>query len=220
MNTENEIIRRGRCVRPGTTVLYLGVLLWFLFLGLSPLGAQAGAAAPAPEAETSLVITPEDAGESPQGTPGELQTGVGVWDVIRMILILGIVVALVYAFLYFMKKASKIGTTSLEGVKVLGSQVLTGNRVLYVVDVAGEVLLLGAGDASVTLIKEITDPEVRDSLRLQASRQQTTSLTFQEILKRFTPLKGSDGKEGTLSADSGKSSVDFLKKQRERLKKL
>ena len=190
-----------------------------LLLVAGALNSQATPAAPITD-ETALTITDEGT-PTPPGANGEatqaLTGDVGVWDFVRMIFILAVVVGLVYAFIYFMKKAGKIGNPTLEGVQILGSQILTGNRVLYVVDVAGEVLLLGAGDASITLIKEITDPEVKDALRRQSSKvQETASTGFSQFLQKFmkTTLKT------PLSADSEKTSVDFLKKQRERLKKM
>ena len=198
---------------------FLLFLLCLLFLVLGGvLTAQGGPAPTAVLDETSLTIS-DDGAEVGTGTqtPVAVAGDVGIWDFVRMLFILGVVVGLIYVFLYFMKKAGKIGSNSLEGIQILGTQMISGSRALYVVDVAGEVLLLGAGDASITLIKEITDPEVRDALRLQASKQQETAKTgFNQILQKFMK----NNQMPLLSADSEKTSVDFLKKQRERLKKL
>jgi len=76
--------------------------------------------------------------------------------------------ALVIALAYFASRflGQKIGRFAATGDnKVLLSLPLGANRGIYVVEVAGKVLILGVTDHSVNLLQEITDPAVLEKLR-------------------------------------------------------
>jgi flagellar protein FliO/FliZ len=104
-------------------------------------------------------------------------------------------------------------------VKVLHNHALAGNKALLLVEVGNEILLLGTADGGVNFIKQITDSETVDALRLAASE------------RKMLPLRGSfAGIIGTMLGQREKirpkidepveNSTDFIKKQRERLKNL
>ena len=73
--------------------------------------------------------------------------------------------------------------------------------------------LVGSADGGVDLISEITDPESRDSLRLAAAEEKPSGRrSFQAVLAEiFRPARN----QATMG-----DSLGFLKRQRDRLKKL
>ncbi len=140
------------------------------------------------------------------------------WDFIRMLLIFAAVIGVIYLLYKLLRKAGapKIGETRL--LKVLSSQSLGGNRSLHLVEVGNAVYLVGAGESAVSLVAEITEKETLDNIRLQASVE-----TGVGGRRSFADLMGGMfGRGGGKTASTGLHplSTEFLKKQRERLKKM
>ena len=103
----------------------------------------------------------------------------------------------------------------LRFVQVLETRNLSGNRNIHLVEVGNHMLLVGSSENGVNLIAEITDQETRDGIRLKASETRAEPVKrFADILKGFLPKGGK-----TPPTESGES-FDFMKKQKERLKKL
>lgn len=179
----------------------------------APSAAPAGTAAGGTVDETNLTIpdTPQANSPAASSTPG-----FGVWDLVRMVIILALVVAAIYGLFYLIRRGSgqkKIAETEL--IKLLGSQGLPGNRWLHLVNVQKQVFLIGSSDASVSLIAEITDQESIDELRFQAQTETPAKpKNFAELLGGFF----GGGPAG--SAAGGGAPLEFIKRQRDRLKKL
>jgi flagellar protein FliO/FliZ len=138
--------------------LTLSALLALPALAQAEVSVDAGAAAvtaPAPAApEPELPRS-----EPPEGAGGELDLG---WTLLRTAVVLGVVIALVYLTL-------NVGLRRLLGIKALGAAgvvkvlervPLDQRRTLYVVEAAGEVLLVGASDGSLGLITRLDPAEV------------------------------------------------------------
>lgn len=129
--------------------------------------AEAPAPAPAPALDLKPVI-PEP--EIPKSEPPELageELNLG-WTLVRTIIVLGMVIGLVYLSL-------NVGLRKLLGIKpVVGTSLVTvlervsldQKRSLFVVQAAGEVLLIGGSENSLTLISKLDAAEV-DKLRAQ-----------------------------------------------------
>lgn len=141
-----------------------------------------------------------------------------VWDYLKMLLILGLVLGMIWGFVWFMRRLSGQGQRADPLIRVLHSHTLSGSRTLQVVEVGPDVLLVGTGDAGVTLVKDLTGTEAADAFRLASSQSGPGSRTkFGDLVAEllgFRPRLRPD-----ISAPADNSS-DFLKKQRERLKKL
>jgi flagellar protein FliO/FliZ len=176
-------------------------------------GAAQAAAAPVNESE--LLITEGPAAGAPAAGAGQGAVGsaVSVWDFVRMLLVLALVVAAIYLVLRFLRKKAGRRVQENDLIRVMGSRTLAGTRSLHVVEVGRGVYLVGSSDGGVELIAEITDKESLDSLRLKAAEEQTAGRrTFQSALADiFRPARG--------PATMG-DSLGFLKRQRDRLKKL
>lgn len=205
-----------------------------MLLAPAALGAQErGTEVPAGMAETSsaagesrlpdestLLLTPGERSEAePVSAPA---VGVSAWDFIRMLLILAAVVASIYGFFFLLRKAAGREVRSSGLIRVIGSQTLSGNRAVHLVRVGNQAFLVGSGDSAVGLIAEITDRETLDEIALeQSSSGPVEHRTFQEL---FTGLfsKGAV-KPGAGAAGSGgmvDGSVEYMKRQQERLRKL
>lgn len=166
--------------------------------------------------ETTFVFT-DNGEESQSNTPDRTGAVFGIWDFIRMIFVLALVVALIYGFFYLLKRISAPKDGGLRLVRVLETRNLSGNRNLHLVEVGNQILLVGSSDTGVTLITEVTDKETVDGIKLMESEAASAApgKNFADLLKGFWGKKG--GPEAGPSADL---SLEFIKKQHERLKKM
>ncbi|TFH04027.1 MAG: hypothetical protein E4H09_04265 [Spirochaetales bacterium] len=154
--------------------------------------------------ESTLVIGEE----SSVGGAGITVSPFSFWDLLRMVLVLGCVVAVIYIIFHFLKKSGsgRLGNNSF--IRVLGSQTLPGNRAIYLVEVGGQVFMIGAGGDSVNLLAEITDKESIDEMMLRAGDVNAGSR------KSFGDLVSGLLKTGQTG------SMDLMRNQRERLQRL
>jgi flagellar protein FliO/FliZ len=202
----------------------------FVFLAGGNLRAQEGGAdISAPERtasertaidESTLVLGEEAApSEAPEGAALSV---FGVWDFLRMVLVLAIVVGLIYGIFHFIKKAASPRDGGVRFIRVLETRPLTGNRHLHLVEVGNAVLLVGSAETGVRLVSEISDRQTLDDIRLAASRTGPAPGNFVDALKgvfggsrRSVPVPGEQSASGAERADS----LEFMKKQKDRLKK-
>jgi len=197
------------------------VLLAALVLGSA--GVLAAQTAPSPVAasptpaplpdEKTLTISDNAA---PAATPAPA-ADITVWDFVKMIFILALVIGLILGFVWFMRRIQGQGSTADSPIKVLHSQTLGGSRSLQVVEVANEIFLLGVSDSGVTVVKDLTGTEAADAFRLAASQRALKKTVFSDLLNGFLGVKPKIRPDVAEPADN---SADFLKKQRERLKNL
>ena len=92
---------------------------------------------------------------------------------LRVFLILGFLIALIYLTLRFLRRLSlkRLPLPSAnQGIQVLGTQVLYGDRMVHVVEVGGECYLLGSSSGGVDLLDHYTEQEVKDRVMLEATQ--------------------------------------------------
>ncbi|NBF40934.1 MAG: hypothetical protein GVY14_11005 [Spirochaetes bacterium] len=197
-----------------------------------------------PVDERSLTFG-DDAGENGGEAgvqPGSLNS-FGVWDFVRMVIVLGIVIGIIYVVFYLLKRASGGRFENSPMIRVLGSHGLPGNKALHLVEVGRQVFLIGVGDDSITLVSEISDQESLDELRLKASTTATErGGNFGDMLSGFfrggaghagaghgsgngTAGPGSENTQTPASATGssgmgGGAPSSFFESQKERLRKL
>ncbi len=87
---------------------------------------------------------------------------------LRILTSLAVVIALVFGLSWFLQRRGPLGGPPIG--RVLGILPLDGHRSVYVVDVLGRILVLGVAEQGVSLLGEITDQVVIDSLRVKAER--------------------------------------------------
>ena len=161
-----------------------------------------------------LIAEGPTAGAAPAAGAGAgVAPAVSLWDFVRMLLILALVVVAIYVVLRLLRRKAGRRIQENDLIRVLGSRTLAGTRSLHLVEVGQGVYLVGSSDGGVQLIAEITDKESLDSLHLRAAEEPSGARrTFQAVLVDiFRPARH--------SATMGES-LGFLKGQRDRLKKL
>jgi flagellar protein FliO/FliZ len=163
---------------------------------------EGGTASP-PPSQTSIT-----------GQTNEAVAEVNTWDFINMILGLLVVVAIIYLIFYLLKKGMGKRVVENEIIKVLGSRILSGSKSLHLVDVGGEIYLVGSSNDSVNLISEIKDKETRDAIILAAAqtKDHRPPRFFDLITHVFKP-----NAKKKLEIQEG---IEYMKKQRSRLDKL
>ena len=178
-------------------------------------GPETAENAGAPEAVNEEELAINDPDTSASQFDGGF-TAYSWWDFLRMFLILGAVIAVIYGVFYVLKKSGNPKFQANNLISVLSTQNLQGNRSLHLVEVGNEVFLIGSAEGNVRLVSKIEDGETIDELRLYKSEMGAGGKSFQEALRGFF----SRGEETEPSGDHVRSGAAFLHKQRERLKNL
>jgi flagellar biogenesis protein FliO len=175
----------------------------------APPRGSAGEAGPAAVSEEALVLPEEPEGAAAAAAPaGPL---VSTWDFLRMLLILAAVVGVIYLLFHLLKRGFRRQLPQNDLIRVLGSRSLSSNRALHLVAMGRSVFLVGAAESGISLIAEIKDQETLDQIRLESS-QGTAPQGFAQF---FQSLWKGGGKRN-LTGDS----LEFMKKQRQRLQKM
>lgn len=145
----------------------------------------------------------------------------GVWFFVRTVLVLAVVIALIWVFFTFLKKASGTTDSSDPYLKKVASLTLAPGKFVYVVTLNSKGYLIGVSDNSVNLIAEVDDKELIDAMNLNApqSFEGRKSSDFTSILSKFVNTKGKNyaTTKDTGNDFSASGVVELLKNQRSRL---
>lgn len=88
-----------------------------------------------------------------------------VRGVLTLVLVLGLMGISLYALKYF-TRASKGGKNgAFTPMKVLSTSFLGQKKNITIVDVAGEILVLGITQSSITFLTKIEEPQTKEELR-------------------------------------------------------
>ncbi len=138
---------------------------------------------------------------------------VTIWDFIRMILILGCVIAVIYFFFYLLKKGAQKKNVDNDIIKMLDYKQLSNNKGLHLVEIGSDLLLIGSSDTNVCLVQKIEEKESIDKIKLELSqRTEPEKKNFSDVLAKLFNQKKKE--------DNVNDAIDFMKKQKERIKKL
>ncbi|MHB8578613.1 MAG: flagellar biosynthetic protein FliO [Ignavibacteriaceae bacterium] len=111
-----------------------------------------------------------------------------IFDVIKAIIPLFIIVALLYGVLLFVKRygvSLKGNKSSSVVINVLSSQMIMPKKFISIVKVEDKLLVLGVSEQSITLLKELDQPLV--SQRQSGSFEEKNN--FLDVLKKNIGLK-------------------------------
>ncbi len=220
-------MRRNSCLACLYIVLRVVLPLW---------GQEEQEQTPALLNESEISVQLTGSTEDGEDLAGSGQEGENSGELIslslylRIFLILGFLIVLIYFTLKFLRRLSfQKPTGSGSGIQLHNSQVLHGDQMLHLVEVGGECYLLGTG--GVQLLDHYRDPEQRDRVLLEASAQAATSgaapssvgaRDFLLLLRsRLKPEKNSGGAGGKTSQHSAAEDLVVLqrgKEYRERLR--
>lgn len=183
------------------------VLLIFLLLGIF---AQTDSADSSTDrirqAEESLLIgsSSSDGSESTVSTSNNDINTAG--PIIRMILVLVLVVVCIYVVVWLLKRSMSPGAENDLYLKKTAQITLSPGKTVQIVTLQDKAYVLGVSDTSITLISEITDKQLIDSMNLNAN------VSNGKRPADFASLLGS-------LTNSAKNTETFLKNRREKINK-
>ena len=165
--------------------------------------------------ETAIVLD-EQAPEGDAAAAGETRF-FSTWDFIKVILILIAVILIVYAVFYALKKAGGAQFDSSNLIRLLGSQSLTQNGSVHLIEVGAKYYLVGCSENSVSHIADIDDKETVDEIMLKKPQPQEGKKTFSDFFNfRFGRSSG----DGADIEKKIRNNNKFMHDQAERLKKM
>ena len=162
--------------------------------------------------------------------PGATE-GSYAWDIIKLLIILGLMVGGFYYFFKFVTKKTSLNVDGDEIINTLAVVPAGQNKNIQVIDVAGKLLILGVADGGINLITEITNKDEIERIRLMASRSRPAAAGgFSDFLKskinthvgKAVEKLGRKKSGGAAFTDSGewKRGDDYLEKQNNRIRDL
>lgn len=158
----------------------------------------------------------------------QVSDGSYAWDIIKMIIILGIMVGGFYYFFKFVSKKTGINVHGEDMIQILASSAVGQNKYIQIIDVAGSILVLGITDGNINLITEITNREQIEHIRiLGADNKPAMEGNFQDLLKeriagvvkKISERKNS-GEQRKTFEDFERHNFEYLQQQKGRLKDL
>ncbi|MBN2040958.1 MAG: flagellar biosynthetic protein FliO [Spirochaetes bacterium] len=147
------------------------------------------------------------------------------WLVFKTIIVLALLVGGFYFFYRFVTKKTGMQSLGRDVIKVLSIVPVGQNKFLQVVDLAGRIMVIGVSDSSINLITEISDRDEIDRIRLLSSKSTPIHPGgFQEYISKYVSKLFKKDNPGTsrseYSAEPESDRMDYLKRQKDRLKKI
>jgi flagellar protein FliO/FliZ len=109
-----------------------------------------------------------------------------------MLMLLVLLIGAIYLIIRWITKKKNISFVGSEFAKVEGTKALALNKYLQLVNIGNKYYILGIADNSVNLIKEITDKEQIDLIRLDLSRSKPIKSfvdQFKNTIKNLVGIK-------------------------------
>ena len=145
---------------------------------------------------------------------------IGYFSYIKIIFVLCLVIGTIFIISHFIKKYLKIKGKLGEDASIISNQSLGPGKWIQIVHIAGKYLVLGITNDRINLLTEITDKKEIERFEIVMNERKTEEgNNFIDVVTDFfkDKLKKKPGKE---KFDYEIDSVNFLKKQKERLNKL
>lgn len=175
--------------------------------------AEAGnpVASEAAPAETGIILQTDESALPVQDVPAPRSSRSSTFFLLfQLIISLAVVCVLIYGVLYFIRRSKQFSAADDPFLKNVANLPLAPNKTLYIVTLIDKAYLIGASDASLSLIAEITDKELIDAMNLHAAQTAAPKQSFSSLLQTFFPA----AKPKEADANPFDS---FLAKQRGRL---
>lgn len=139
------------------------------------------------------------------------------WDFIKVILILAAVILVIYAIFYALKRSGGLKYQNEDLIRLLGSQSLTQNGSVHLIEVGAKYYLIGCGDGAVSHIADVDDKETIDEIMLKRPPVQDVKKSFTDFFNIKIGRK--DGNNPDLT-DKIRNNNKIMHDQAERLKKM
>ncbi|MCR4953687.1 MAG: flagellar biosynthetic protein FliO [Treponema sp.] len=108
---------------------------------------------------------------------------------IKVIVFLILVVAAIYAIMWFFKRKGKIAKSDDDYLRRVSTLPLGPGKSVEVVTLLDKGYLIGVTDGSINLLSEITDTELIQAMNLDFDKRQNVKKpqTFEDVLEKFMP---------------------------------
>lgn len=139
------------------------------------------------------------------------QTGSLFVEIVKVGLALLLVVGLIYAFLYFLRRKNKLGNR-IKHLENIGGIAVGQNKSVQLVRLGNHLYLIGVGD-DITLLQEIKDEKLIDEI-LQAMEEEVGEITVSNFLSTILPSQSREEDEQTKFRHLFKQELNKLQKNR------
>ena len=191
-------------------LLICGALCAFADNGIAAEAGNSAVPETAP-AETGIILQTDESALPVQDVPAPRSSRSSTFFLLfQLIISLAVVCVLIYGVLYFIRRSKQFSAADDPFLKNVANLPLAPNKTLYIVTLIDKAYLIGASDASLSLIAEITDKELIDAMNLHAAQTPGPKQNFSSLLHTFFPA----AKPKETDANPFDS---FLAKQRGRL---
>ncbi len=114
-----------------------------------------------------------------------------IWAVMKIFFLLAVVVALILAAVWALKKLSpQLAAGKTAGVvRILSSTYLGPKRAFILVEVLDRIMLVGITESNIRLITEFTDPQEVAEIRSRAAGKNFPGEQFSSVLTSFFKKK-------------------------------
>ena len=164
--------------------------------------------------ETTILIDDTETADEAEPAGGSIFS---TWDIIKILLILGAVILIIYILFYALKKAGGPKYQNDLFIKLLGSQSLTQNGSVHLIEVAGKYYVVGCGDGAVSHIADVDDKESIDEIILKKPPEREGGGPFRDVFN--SRFKRKTDKERDISGKI-ENNNKFMRNNIERLKKM
>lgn len=158
----------------------------------------------------------------------------GVWDLLRMLLVLLMVIGAIYGVISLLRKRVPAESEDEDSpIRILASRTVGTTHEIHAVMIGSHVLVLGAGSDGLQLITRVEDQETIDELVLAHSTRSGTRVkgrTFGAVFSRWLGNLAVPGSAGTTGARTGSGGagadgatgdgLSFFRTQHDRLRNL
>ena len=121
--------------------------------------------------ETSIVLQTDETALPVQDVPTPRTSRSSTFSLLlQLIISLAAVCAVIYGAQYFSRRSKQFTAGDDPFLKNVANLPLAPNKTLYIVTLIDKAYLIGASDASLSLIAEITDKELIDAMNLPATQ--------------------------------------------------
>ena len=131
--------------------------------------------------------TQSAAGESGTGSAYKAPSTAGM--IIKMLVVLALVIAGLYAILRFIKKKNNNVQSEDDFMRRVSSLSFAPGKSVEIVTLVDRCFMLGVTDSNINLIAEITDKEMISAMNLNFDKKQNTKkpMNFNDVLEMFMP---------------------------------
>jgi len=109
-------------------------------------------------------------------------------SLVKMLFALALVIGLMIGAMYFIKKILHSTSPEMDRgslIRILASRYLGPKNSILIVDVAGEIIVIGLSNSQMSMLTTISDKDALDKLRNIGNKDDMTSLPISQQIARY-----------------------------------